>query len=187
MTSAPQRALGLARATSPSIASANSAPGLYVGVEFRDAAHDGGQVRRLGDPGRESLEVELDRAPARLGAEDLGREVVQVADRGVVELPDERVAGGEVAVDRAGADAGAHREFVERRLDAALGEQGPRLDEEPLMIAPRIATRRCVRVHVFTVRLDSGMIRRVDSVSPEPEANGPLGGEGCGAAGYTPV
>ncbi len=156
-----------ARATSPSIASANSAPGRYVGSSSATRRMTAGRYGDSATHEAEALEVELDRAPSGLGAEDLGGELVQVGDRGVVELAHQRVAGGEVAVDRARADARPHGQLVEGRVDAALGEQHPRLDEEPLVVAPRIATRRCVRVHEFTVRPMSGMIRRVASACIE--------------------
>ena len=90
----------------------------------------------------DQLEPELDRLPPRLGAEELRGEVVQVGDRGVVELAHERVTVREVAVHRAGADSGRGREFVERRVDAALGEELLRLDEQPLVVASRIAAGR---------------------------------------------
>ena len=167
VTSCRKRALGLGTRDEPVDRVGELGARTIRRVELGDAPHDGGQVRRFGHPRGQALEVELDRAPPGLGAEDLDGEPVQVGHRGVVELAHEGVAGGEVAVDRARADARPHGQFVEGRVDAALGEQHPRLDEEPLVVAPRIATRRCVRVHEFTVRPMSGMIRRVASVCIE--------------------
>ncbi len=85
------------------------------------------------------LEVAHESLPAvGLGGGGLG-DRDELADAPLEDGLDECVARREVPVERAGADARAPRDLLERGLDAPLGEHLAGRGDEQLVIAPRVA------------------------------------------------
>ena len=95
------------------------------------------------------LEEAREREPARRAPRGRLGDRDEVADAALEDGLDERVARREVAVERADADARAASDLLERRLDAALGEDLARRRDEQLVVAARVAPlslparRRC--------------------------------------------
>src|SRR4051794_4982425 len=73
-----------------------------------------------------------------MAGEQLGSGGAQLLDLVAVCGLDERVARGEVAVERADPDAGAARDRVQRCIRAAVRERGDRRREQLLAVAARI-------------------------------------------------
>ena len=89
------------------------------------------------------LEDPLEQADEREPAVGLGRgrlgERHELAEPPLEDGLHERVARREVPVERADADARAPGDLLERRLDAAFGEDLAGRGDEQLVIAPRVA------------------------------------------------
>ncbi|GAA3164718.1 hypothetical protein GCM10020001_106990 [Nonomuraea salmonea] len=102
-----------------------------------------------GDVVEEQAGPGAQRGQGRVGVEQAGHGVAQLGDLVAVDRLDEGLAGGEVAVEGGGADAGLPGDAFEVGVQALAGEDACRRLDDLVAVAARVGAQRacCVVAH----------------------------------------